>query len=126
MGRWPQQGKDRHHRERDRPEQGPHRRPHLRREQAGVPHPQAAADPHCSKDSLQLPHQDHQKELVANKINETWAASNWAKRNAIKEVRAGLTDLDRFKLRKAKSARNKIVAKALNSKKKALRKAGKI
>ena len=32
----------------------------------------------------------------------------------------------RFKLRKAKSARNKILAKALNSKKKTLRKAGKL
>ena len=32
----------------------------------------------------------------------------------------------RFKLRKAKSARNKILAKALNSKKRTLRKAGKL
>merc|ERR1712212_908022 len=59
-------------------------------------------------------------ELVANKVDETWANSTWSKK------RAGLTDLDRFKLRKAKSARNKILAKALNSKKKTLRKAGKL
>ena len=45
---------------------------------------------------------------------------------AIKSLRKGLNDFDRFKLRKAKSARNKIVAKALNTKKKQLRKAGKI
>ena len=61
---------------------------------------------------------------------------------AVKAKRAGLTDLDRcsrgfttlltlnpshrFKLRKAKSARNKILAKALNSKKRTLRKAGKL
>ena len=32
----------------------------------------------------------------------------------------------RFKLRKAKSARNKILAKALNGKKRTLRKAGKL
>ena len=44
----------------------------------------------------------------------------------VKAKRAGLTDLDRFKLRKAKSARNKILAKALNSKKRTLRKAGKL
>merc|ERR1712111_310578 len=51
------------------------------------------------------------KELEANKVDETWA-------NSTKAKRASLTDLDRFKLRKAKSARNKILAKALNGKKK--------
>merc|ERR1712071_33990 len=65
-------------------------------------------------------------ELVANKVDETWKNSTWAKRMAIKAKRAGLTDLDRFKLRKAKSARNKILAKALNGKKRTLRKAGKL
>jgi len=60
------------------------------------------------------------KELEANKVNETWAASTWAKRMVVKAKRAGLTDLDRFKLRKAKSARNKILAKALNGKKRPL------
>merc|ERR1712200_217337 len=65
-------------------------------------------------------------ELVANKVDETWANSTWAKRMAVKAKRAGLTDLDRFKLRKAKSARNKILARALNSKKRTLRKAGKL
>merc|ERR1712034_142572 len=66
------------------------------------------------------------KEMEANKVNDTWADSSWSKRNAIKSLRAGLTDLDRFKLRKAKASRNKILAKALNSKKRALRKAGKL
>merc|ERR1712228_1037252 len=41
------------------------------------------------------------EEMEANKVNETWAASSWAKRMAMKKKRAGLTDLDRFKLRKA-------------------------
>ena len=41
----------------------------------------------------------------------------------LKSKRNGLNDFDRFKLQKAKSARNKIVAKALNAKKKELRKA---
>merc|ERR1712179_107634 len=58
------------------------------------------------------------KELEANKVNEKWEQSTWNKRMVAKAKRAGLTDLDRFKLRKAKSARNKILAKALNSKKK--------
>merc|ERR1712130_573978 len=66
------------------------------------------------------------KQLEANKVDETWANSTWAKRMAVKAKRAGLTDLDRFKLRKAKSARNKILAKALNSKERTLRKAGKL
>merc|ERR1712218_662612 len=60
---------------------------------------------------------------ASTKVVETWAQSTWAKRMAVKAKRAGLTDLDRFKLRKAKSARNKILAKALNSKKRTLRKA---
>ena len=62
----------------------------------------------------------------AHQVNETWAASSWAKRMAMKKKRAGLTDLDRFKLRKAKSARNKIITKVVNGRKKALRKAGKL
>jgi hypothetical protein len=37
-----------------------------------------------------------------------------------------ITPPRRFKLRKAKSARNKILAKALNGKKRTLRKAGKL
>ena len=59
-------------------------------------------------------------------VQAAWDSSSWAKRMAIKKLRNGLNDFDRFKLRKAKSARNKIVAKALNTKKKQLRKAGKI
>lgn len=59
-------------------------------------------------------------------VDEAWKSSSWAKRLELKAKREGLNDFDRFKLRKAKSARNKIVAKALNSKKKQLRKAGKI
>jgi len=66
------------------------------------------------------------KEMEANKVDDAWKNSTWAKRLEIKAKRGGLNDFDRFKLRKAKSARNKIVAKALNTKKKQLRKAGKI
>ncbi|XP_023324610.1 60S ribosomal protein L14 [Eurytemora carolleeae] len=66
------------------------------------------------------------KELTANKVDEKWAGSSWAKRLENKKKRANMTDFDRFKLRKAKSARNKIVTVALNGKKKALKKAGKL
>ena len=61
-----------------------------------------------------------------SQIDEAWKNSSWAKRLELKAKRGGLNDFDRFKLRKAKSARNKIVAKALNIKKRELRKAGKI
>ena len=59
-------------------------------------------------------------------VDDAWKSSSWAKRLELKAKRGGLNDFDRFKLRKAKSARNKIVAKALNTKKKQLRKAGKL
>eukprot|EP00088_Acartia_fossae_P053253 TRINITY_DN604_c0_g2_i1.p1 TRINITY_DN604_c0_g2~~TRINITY_DN604_c0_g2_i1.p1 ORF type:complete len:141 (+),score=62.27 TRINITY_DN604_c0_g2_i1:69-491(+) len=66
------------------------------------------------------------KELEANKVDEKWADSAWCQRIKAKAVRKSMTDFDRFKLRKAKSQRNRIVTIALNGKKKALRKAGKI
>lgn len=44
----------------------------------------------------------------------------------MKHRRANLTDFDRFKLMKAKSARNKIVAKAVSIKKNKMTKAGKL
>ena len=47
------------------------------------------------------------------KITEKWAESEWSKRMVMKARRPGLNDFDRFKLMKAKSARNKILAKAV-------------
>jgi hypothetical protein len=44
----------------------------------------------------------------------------------MKKKRAGLTDLDRFKLRKAKMSRNKILGKAVNIQKKKEMRAGKL
>ena len=60
------------------------------------------------------------------KISDKWAASSWAKRMQMKARRQGLNDFDRFKLMKAKSARNKIVAKAVAIKKNKMSKAGKL
>merc|ERR1712154_727424 len=59
-------------------------------------------------------------------ITKKWEESSWAKRMAMKAKRKGLTDFDRFKLMKAKSARNKILAKAVSIKNKKLTKAGKL
>nr|ALS05104.1 60S ribosomal protein L14 [Centropages tenuiremis] len=66
------------------------------------------------------------KELTAKKVDEKWAESSWAKRLENKAKRAAMTDFDRFKLRKAKNQKNKIITIALNGKKKELRKAGKL
>merc|ERR1711878_183328 len=60
------------------------------------------------------------------KISEKWAESSWAKRMQMKVRREGLGDFDRFKLQKAKSARNKILAKAIAIKKNKMSKAGKL
>ena len=62
----------------------------------------------------------------SDKISQKWEESAWAKRMDAKTRRKGLTDFDRFKLMKAKSARNKILTKAVNIKKKKLSKAGKL
>ena len=66
------------------------------------------------------------KAWVDEKVSETWGESSWAKRMAMKVKRQGLNDFDRFKLMKAKSARNKIVAKAVAIKKNKMSKAGKL
>ena len=66
------------------------------------------------------------KAWEADKISEKWAQSAWAKRMEMKKRRQGLNDFDRFKLYKAKSARNKILSKAVNIKKNKLSKAGKL
>ncbi|CAG9761622.1 unnamed protein product [Ceutorhynchus assimilis] len=42
------------------------------------------------------------------KVLENWENSVWSKKIAAKEKRAQLTDFDRFKLRRAKTRRNKI------------------
>ncbi|KAF2899870.1 hypothetical protein ILUMI_06318 [Ignelater luminosus] len=43
-----------------------------------------------------------------NKVDEKWSNSIWAKKLDAKKKRATLTDFDRFKLRRARSIRNKI------------------
>ncbi|KHN84573.1 60S ribosomal protein L14 [Toxocara canis] len=43
------------------------------------------------------------------KINEKWATTLWAQKIAKKQLRAKMTDYDRFKLMRAKQLRNRIV-----------------
>merc|ERR1711915_524964 len=66
------------------------------------------------------------KELTSAKVDEKWAKSSWAQRLEKKAKRAGMNDFDRYKLKKAKSVRNRIVRIALNGEKKKLRKANKL
>merc|ERR1712116_109579 len=49
---------------------------------------------------------------VDAKVEDKWAATSWARRIEKREKRANLTDLERFKVAKAKSARNKMVSTA--------------
>nr|ADD24227.1 60S ribosomal protein L14 [Lepeophtheirus salmonis] len=62
----------------------------------------------------------------ADKISEKWAECGWSKRMENRVKRVNLNDFDRFKLAKAKSVRNKIVARVFNIKKKKLTKTGKL
>ncbi|TRY62168.1 hypothetical protein TCAL_03705 [Tigriopus californicus] len=62
----------------------------------------------------------------AEKITQKWEESSWAKRMAMKTRRNTLNDFDRFRLQKAKTARNKILTKAANKNAKVLSKAGKL
>ncbi|QQP55860.1 60S ribosomal protein L14 [Caligus rogercresseyi] len=62
----------------------------------------------------------------SDKISEQWSGSSWAKRMERRALRSTLTDFDRFKLAKAKAVRNKILARAVNIKKKKLTRAGKL
>merc|ERR1712091_456029 len=66
------------------------------------------------------------KAWTDEKVTEKWAESGWSKRMVMKARRQGLNDFDRFKLMKAKSARNKILAKAVAIKKNKMSKAGKL
>ena len=72
----------------------------------------------------QLP--DFNQFLFKFQVTEKWAESGWSKRMVMKARRQGLNDFDRFKLMKAKSARNKILAKAVAIKKNKMSKAGKL
>ncbi|CAH0547410.1 unnamed protein product [Brassicogethes aeneus] len=67
---------------------------------------------HLTKFRLKIPHSAGtrvvRKAWNDNKIDEKWQESVWAKKIAAKEKRAQLSDFDRFKLRRARSRRNKI------------------
>ncbi|XP_064611234.1 large ribosomal subunit protein eL14-like [Liolophura sinensis] len=49
------------------------------------------------------------KAWEAKEITQKWEETTWAKKLAARERRTKLTDFDRFKLMKAKQARNRII-----------------
>jgi len=51
----------------------------------------------------------------ADKISDKWNATSWARRIEKRVKRATLTDLERFKVSKAKQARNKMIRRAFFS-----------
>merc|ERR1711944_5309 len=55
-------------------------------------------------------------------ITQKWEASSWAKKIANRKMRASITDFDRFKLMKAKQARNRIVNREMGKLRLALKK----
>merc|ERR1712179_313433 len=66
-----------------------------------------------TKFRLNIPHSCRQKIVRENwekdGITQKWNETTWAKKIAARELRATLTDFDRFKLMKAKQARNRLV-----------------
>uniref|UniRef100_A0AC35UDV7 60S ribosomal protein L14 n=1 Tax=Rhabditophanes sp. KR3021 TaxID=114890 RepID=A0AC35UDV7_9BILA len=64
-----------------------------------------------------------QKAFEADKVAESFAATNWAKKIAQKERRAGLTDFERYKVMRVKQLKNRIIASAYSKLRKAANKA---
>merc|ERR1712024_116245 len=65
-----------------------------------------------------------QKAWEAAEISAKWQASTWAKKIESRQRRALVTDFERFKLMKAKQARNRLIATEMGKMRSALKKAG--
>ena len=63
--------------------------------------------PRCSKEKRITAAWDEEN------VEETWAASSWAKKLATKKRRASLSDFDRFKVMIAKKQKAKLVSEKL-------------
>jgi len=68
---------------------------------------------HLTKFVLEFPHSARTKTVrkawEKADVNKKWLETTWAKKIAATEKRKNLTDFDRFKLMKAKQARNRLV-----------------
>ncbi|VIO95814.1 60S ribosomal protein L14, putative [Brugia malayi] len=70
-------------------------------------------DLHLTKFRIPLRHgmrtKNVKKAFDEAKISEKWAETLWAQKLAKKEIKAKMTDFDRFKLMRAKQLRNRLV-----------------
>ncbi|EFO24864.1 60S ribosomal protein L14 [Loa loa] len=70
-------------------------------------------DLHLTKFRIPLRHgmrtRNVKKAFDAEKISEKWTETSWAQKLAKKEIKAKMTDFDRFKLMRAKQLRNRLV-----------------
>ncbi|XP_052816452.1 60S ribosomal protein L14-like [Mya arenaria] len=78
---------------------------------------------------LKIPHSCRQKVVrkawEKEEITKKWGETTWARKIASRELRANLTDFDRFKLMKAKQCRNRIVNTEFGKLRKAAKKGAK-
>merc|ERR1712150_61662 len=81
---------------------------------------------HLTKFVLSFPHSARtgivKKAWEKAEIEKQWAESTWAKKIAQRELRASISDFDRFKLMKAKQARNRLITIEFGKLRKALKK----
>jgi len=68
---------------------------------------------HLTKFHVKIPHGAREKTVrnawIKAEIDKKWGESTWAKKIAAKKLRSSMGDFDRFKLMKAKQARNSII-----------------
>ena len=82
---------------------------------------------YLTKFTVKIPHSAREKTLkkawAKADVDAKWAESSWAKKLARSSIKANLSDFDRFKLMRAKQARNNIVRLEMGKLKAKLRKA---
>ncbi|KAI4501311.1 hypothetical protein M0802_003684 [Mischocyttarus mexicanus] len=82
---------------------------------------------HLTKFRLRFPYTGStrvvRKAWENGKIDELWKDTMWARKVAAKKKRAELSDFDRFKLRKARQIRNKLISNAFFALKRKAKKA---
>merc|ERR1712055_347325 len=95
---------------------------------SGVPRQEYKfANLHLTKFTVKIQHGQHSKSVrnawIEADIDTKWNNSAWAQNLEKRAKRASITDYDRFKLGKAKQARNKLVNRAFFQAKKKAKKA---
>uniref|UniRef100_T1JNX0 Large ribosomal subunit protein eL14 n=1 Tax=Strigamia maritima TaxID=126957 RepID=T1JNX0_STRMM len=80
---------------------------------------------HLTKFRIRFPHTAKtaavRKAWEKANVVEEWSRTSWAKKLALKKLRAKMTDFDRFKLMKAKQSKNRIINREMLRMKKSLK-----